>query len=238
MKNIERIRALFLSGHVTEATNSEIVKITGIKPHQQVYQLTARLVESGFLAYAKRGREKVFFLARSQNDDQHDVVSAKDFTQPPDSSMYVNVHEMATVSDTSTTTDIGELLRVGFEEVGAWLLEGDTIKCQLPKHGESKKILYAFVSGDQVLYVGKSVRSLAQRLNGYRNPGPTQRTNTKVHRKIKDVLRQGKEVKILVFAPSEDEIIYRGIPLNLAAGLEDGLIARLQPPWNDTGKAR
>ena len=67
MTNIEKVRNIFLSGDFTEATNSEISKITGIKPHQQVYQITTRLVDEGFLRYTKRGREKVFFLVENRN---------------------------------------------------------------------------------------------------------------------------------------------------------------------------
>jgi Uri superfamily endonuclease len=135
------------------------------------------------------------------------------------------------------TESIGKLAHIGFEAVGEWFLEEGVLKYRLSKHGEARKILYAFVSDGQVLYIGKSVRALTQRLNEYMKPGPTQITNIKNHQHIRDVLREGKEVKIFVFAPPEDELVYRGVPLNLAAGLEDGLIAALQPAWNDAGKA-
>jgi hypothetical protein len=86
------------------------------------------------------------------------------------------------------------------------------------------------------LYIGKTIRSLSQRLYGYVNPGPSQSTNIKNRQKIETILRQGKEIKIFVFAPHGNEIVYRGIPVNLAAGLEDSLIRIVKPPWNDTGK--
>ena len=97
-------------------------------------------------------------------------------------------------------------------------------------------MLYAFISNDKILYIGKTTRSLAQRLYGYVNPGVSQSTNIKNNKKIKTLLKQGEELKIFVFAPQENEIVYRGIPVNLAAGLEDNLIALIQPMWNDTGK--
>jgi len=136
----------------------------------------------------------------------------------------------------SEIKNIAKLIRVGFEAVGEWLLEGGILRYRLSKYSEARKVLYAFVSNGRVLYVGKSVRTLAQRLDGYMKPGPTQSTNIKNHQHIQDMLRQGKEMKIFAFAPAEDEMVYRGIPLNLAAGLEDGLIAELQPLWNDTGR--
>jgi|GEM_PF-2962933 len=213
MKNIERIRKLFADGDVTAATNSEIRRVTGIEPHQQVYQLTARLVEDGFLTFSISGRQKVFYLVQGQEDlpviDKNSAVSA----QLPNS-----------ISDTNTQVE--KLVRIGFEYVGEWLLENKTVKHHLSKHNSTKKIVYAFATEGRILYIGKSVRSLSQRLNGYSTPGPTQSTNIKNHQNITKLLGEGKRVEIYVFAPSEDEIIYRGIQLNLAAGLEDSLITR------------
>jgi len=222
MTNTDRIRNLFLSGRVVEATNAEIGRLTGIKPHQQVYQITASLTDSGFLSYKKLGQAKVFFLASSE----------KGLHRTEGNRSVESEHLQMSESES-----IGKLTRIGFEAVGEWFLEGGVLRYRLSKYGEARKILYAFVSNGRVLYVGKSVRALAQRLNGYMKPGRTQSTNIKNHQHIQDVLRQGKEVKIFVFAPAEDEIVYRGVPLNLAAGLEDSLIAELQPLWNDTGKA-
>jgi len=225
MTNIDRVRELFLSGRITEATNAEIGRLTGIKPHQQVYQITAKLVEGGFLAYKWRGRAKVFSLASS----------AKRPRQTDGKRCAQSVAENLRMSGSE---DIARLMRVGFEAVGEWFLEGGTVRYRLSKYDRARKTLYAFVSDGQVLYIGKSVRPLAQRLNGYLKPGPTQSTNIKNRRNIQHALQQGKEVKIFVFAPAEDEIVYRGIPLNLAAGLEDSLIAEIRPLWNDAGKAQ
>ena len=212
MQNIDKVRNIFLSGEIRQATNSDIMSITGIKPHQQVYQLTARLVEDGFLSYTKSSREKVFFLAENQNSTQEKKGISKEIQQ------------------------IQTLLDVGFESVGVWLFDGDAIELTLTKHGASKKVLYAFVSENTVLYIGKTIRTLRQRLSGYINPSKTQSTNIKNNNKIKNLLKQGKEIEIFVFAPQENEFVYKGISVNLAAGLEDNLIALIQPLWNDTGK--
>ena len=212
MQNIDRVRNVFLNSDVSQATNSDIVSITGIKPHQQVYQLTARLVEAGFLSYTKSGREKRFFLAENKNPTQKKKETPKD------------------------TQQIQALLDIGFEAIGVWVLDGDSIKPTLTKHSASKKVLYAFVSENTVLYIGKTIRTLRQRLYGYTKPGVSQSTNIKNNKKIKDLLKQGEKVKIFVFAPKENEMTYKGISVNLAAGLEDNLIALIQPLWNDTGK--
>ena len=234
MRNIEKVRNIFLSGDFTEATNSDILQITGIKPHQQVYQLTAKLVEEGFLRYTKRGREKVFFLAK--NRDIAQVKNGRSVSRLSNKQTNSAVDRKENTLGISVSQNIQILIDVGFDSVGAWIIDNDTIKYSLSKHGASKKILYAFASEGNVLYIGKTIRSLSQRLYGYLNPGPTQSTNIKNRRKIEKILRQGREINIFVFAPHENEIIYRGISVNLAAGLEDSLIGIIKPPWNDTGK--
>jgi len=126
------------------------------------------------------------------------------------------------------------LLDLGFEEAGEWLASGAMLKCSLVRHMEERDILYAFVSQGQVLYIGKSVRTLSQRMYQYQKPGPTQRTNIVNHANIKQVLEQGETIQIFAFAPKE-QLHYRGIPVNLAAGLENTLIGSLRPAWNRMG---
>jgi hypothetical protein len=126
------------------------------------------------------------------------------------------------------------LLELGFEAVGEWHLDGESLAYTLSQHGAERNILYSFVVGGEVMYLGKSTQTLKQRMNGYRNPGPTQSTNIGDHAAIRKVLRQGGIVQILVFVQKE-AMVYRGIPVNLAAGLEDPLIARFKPAWNKRG---
>jgi len=159
MKNIDKVRAVFLSDDIKNATNAEILSITGIKPHQQVYQLTAKLVSEGFLQYTKNGREKVFFVAKNANVDREK--SSK------------SIHQISTYRSDDVieqkSNNIGEnvskgvqiLLDVGFELSGVWVIDNDTIKNKISKHGSSTKILYAFVSENKVLYLGKTIRSLS-----------------------------------------------------------------------------
>ena len=126
------------------------------------------------------------------------------------------------------------LLALGFEEAGEWLQTQAGISCVLSRHSTQSSILYAFVSQNQVLYIGKSIRMLKQRMYGYQKPGPSQRTNIVNHANIKQSLTNGDPVLVYVFAPQE-QLRYRGIPVNLAAGLEDTLISTVQPIWNRAG---
>src|SRR5690348_1470049 len=66
---------------------------------------------------------------------------------------------------------------------------------------------------------------------GYQRPGPTQRTNIACHAKLMEVLTVKENVDIYVFRDPEPKL-HAGVPINLAAGLEDGLILEFRPPWN------
>lgn len=136
-----------------------------------------------------------------------------------------------------TVTGLDVLRGLGFLEVGAWELDGGNLFPRLRDRATARNVLYAFVSGTEVLYLGVSTQSLGQRMRGYARPGPTQRTNLANHAHIRAALSQGHSVAIWVLEPTE-VIPYHGVALNIAAGLEGPLIARLQPPWNRRARGR
>jgi hypothetical protein len=123
------------------------------------------------------------------------------------------------------------LLNLGFEEVGEWFLEGNSVRFRLTKNEGERNILYAFVAQENVKYIGKSTMTLYRRMNGYRNPGPTQTTNIKNNARISEHLQEGKSVQIFTLLQKE-VILYKGFSVNIAAGLEDNLLVYIRPPWN------
>ena len=129
---------------------------------------------------------------------------------------------------------VEQLKTVGFRLVGEWKLEAEKLNCVLQDLGSSTNVLYAFVEGGSVLYIGKSVRSLKQRLYGYQNPGPTQFTNIKANILIREALGTQRSIAVYAFADPGD-LRHGGFHVNLAAGLEDSLIATLKPAWNKAG---
>jgi hypothetical protein len=129
---------------------------------------------------------------------------------------------------------IERLERIGFRMCGKWQLEVDRLKCILEDDAPAKNILYAFVCQGKVLYIGKTVRSLKQRMYGYQNPGPTQFTNIEGKKHICKALASGKCVEVYAL-PDNGLLYYGGFHVNLAAGLEDSLIAQLKPEWNKVG---
>jgi hypothetical protein len=127
------------------------------------------------------------------------------------------------------------LTDIGFRRVGKWDAILGGIRSELIDLSEEKNILYAFISEAEVLYVGKTTQALKKRMYGYRNPGPTQHTNIKGNRLIKELIAKGKDVEI--FALADNGLMHFGVfHMNLAAALEDSIVATVKPKWNHTGK--
>lgn len=131
------------------------------------------------------------------------------------------------------------LLNLGFVDIGHWRSSGDYIVYELDGEDattnevrlDDKNALYAFAKGDQVLYIGKTARSIRKRYVGYCRPGKRQATNQRCHRNIKSAIAIGEEIRILVFS-SPPHFQYGDFEINIAAGLEDDLIRKFDPPWN------
>jgi len=98
-------------------------------------------------------------------------------------------------------------------------------------------ILYSFVYKNQIKYIGKSVKSISQRLYGYRKPNKSQTTNYRINELILEKLKSGIQIEIYLFIDNVG-LNYRGHKINLSAALEDNLIAKFSPEWNSMGKNR
>lgn len=141
--------------------------------------------------------------------------------------------------------DAEVLLNIGFVDLGRWQVAGDVIAYELDGPDaeanqvllDARNSLYAFVKGEQVLYVGKTARSIRKRYVGYCRPGKRQVTNQRCHRNIKAAIGEGTEIRIFVFTPIA-HLRYADFEINLAAGLEDSLIHAFDPPWNGKDKGQ
>lgn len=124
------------------------------------------------------------------------------------------------------------LLAAGFEVVGCWELSDAsdlTHAIDLPV----KAGVYAFAIDGIVRYVGLASKSLRQRLGFYRKPGPSQRTNIRLNEIIRGHIGEGTTVQILIAHPPDFE--WNGLRISGAEGLEAGLIAEFDLPWNMRG---
>lgn len=127
--------------------------------------------------------------------------------------------------------NIERLVAVGFKEVGGWTLKDNKLSYNVEPHSRNKQdVLYAFVVGDCVKYVGKSAACLSSRLNQHRNSGKT-RTY------LLESLRAHESVKIyLLISPQKQKL--GEFNISVPAGLEDSIIEKLAPKWNVVGTCR
>lgn len=123
------------------------------------------------------------------------------------------------------------LLDVGFELAGHWVFNNGIINFELNKYATRKNVLYAFIIDSEVKYVGKTTKTLTQRMRWYRKPGLRQVTNIKNNKNIIKANLRGDVVDIYVL-PDSGLMHYGVFHLNLAAGLEDSIIKNINPDWN------
>lgn len=124
------------------------------------------------------------------------------------------------------------LLAAGFVEVGCWELNSARELAHRIKVPAVSGV-YAFAINGIVQYVGLASKSLRQRLGFYRKPGTSQRTNIRLNEIIRANLGSGLKVEILLAQPPDSE--WNGLKIRGAEGLEAGLIAEFDLPWNVRG---
>lgn len=126
------------------------------------------------------------------------------------------------------------LIELGFRQVGTWQIEGKSISFILETVNLPSKTLFAFVSSNEVLYIGSTTKDLIERMNEYKNPGPSQSTHIAGHSNILEWLFNKRPVDIIALTEL-DEIGYKGLQLNPAMALKDQLIKEIRPRWNKKG---
>lgn len=130
---------------------------------------------------------------------------------------------------------LNKLIQIGFKKVGSWSLNDETVSVQIEQESCSKNVLYSFVVDDEPKYVGKTTQTLKKRMYGYAKPSPTQSTNIKNNRLIKNALKANCKVELFVL-PDHGLLHFGEFHVNLAAGLEDSIVRTLSPEWNTVGK--
>lgn len=126
---------------------------------------------------------------------------------------------------------MNRLLDIGFQVVGRWTRNDSGLEFELLKELPHNNTLYAFVANGEVMYVGKTTKTLHARLRSYRRPSDSQRTNVRNNALIAELLGKDTVVEILAL-PDPGHFRFGSFRLNLAAGLEDSIIEQLDPPWN------
>jgi hypothetical protein len=144
---------------------------------------------------------------------------------------------IATHDGPEISAKLARLIDFGFIFVGSWEISPTGIDFTLLRFAEDS-VLYAFAVEGDLRYIGKA-QQLSARMQAYKFPGKAvteaENTNKANNRRIREQLDRGRRVKILAFRPA-GPWEYRGVPIDLVAGMEEALIFELDPDWND--KAR
>jgi hypothetical protein len=137
------------------------------------------------------------------------------------------------------SANLKQLEEVGFMVAGFWQLSGNEIGFELRYFADSRNVLYAFAVDGDLVYVGKSNRTLRARMQSYqfpaKAPAKIRDNRAKNNARIREQLLLGRRVAIYALC-TEGHIKYRGVAINLAAGMEDALIHNLAPDWNLIGR--
>jgi len=128
------------------------------------------------------------------------------------------------------------LMKLGFQEVGYFTLQENHINVSL-RHASNESGVYAFLIGNDVMYVGETGTGLLNTISSSLRPVPRQKTRLRIKESIMRALRRGQRVDILFIGMST---INELEPIEMAGEkilitrriLERILIDHLRPPWN------
>lgn len=126
------------------------------------------------------------------------------------------------------------LIKAGFHTCGHWELKpggGIHFIGDIPKEPGA----YGHAVDGMVMYIGVATMGLKKRIRFYGKPGSTQRTSLRVNDLIAKELAKNRTVELLVVVPGAND--WNGLPVDIASGLENGLIKKYMPPWNKRGVA-
>ncbi|MHA1600475.1 MAG: GIY-YIG nuclease family protein [Alphaproteobacteria bacterium] len=122
------------------------------------------------------------------------------------------------------------LIASGFALSARWKLQAKS-RVQLIGEPPKQPGVYAFAVDGEVCYVGSARLGIAKRLRPYEITKDKTRPAFRIRTLIRKALKSGSEVTVLTIVNLKP-IQQRGLPVDLIAGIEVGLIRKLQPKWN------
>lgn len=133
---------------------------------------------------------------------------------------------------------IEDLKKIGFEKVGEWELSIDNQLVFNVNDDNTKEILYSFILNEtKIIYIGKTIKTITERMKGYKKPGKSQNTNIRLNKIILQELNNKNKIDIYMLKTT-DIVYFKQLKINLAAGLEDILIKLYKPQHNLHGNFR
>lgn len=128
------------------------------------------------------------------------------------------------------------LIGIGLKDAASWKLSAGGLKTMGDSAARWRWLtarpdaLYAFCSGDKVLYIGRGAMTLSKRFAAFGDSA-----DATLCQSIRKLLMSGKEVRILVLA-DQPTISWGSFAIDLAAGLEGSLIKAFRPAWNKSNR--
>jgi hypothetical protein len=186
--------------------------------------------------------EKLMFKGYRKLSDEN-ISIVYDINSICDESLIDNSNE--TIND-KNSNNAQFLKEIGFLQVGRWINshnDNNRIDFEIDtKYLDQNDLLYAFESNDIIYYIGKTDKSLKERMGNYKagkQEGKGGSTNKIVHKKILELLQKVSYVNIMVMQ-NELDYNYNGLRISLASGLEMSLISYLNSDfmWNSRGNTK
>lgn len=122
------------------------------------------------------------------------------------------------------------LMASNFQKCAIWQTAGESLTCvgDVP----DRSGVYVFVLEGRAVYVGLASSNLAKRLYFYQRPGAGQSTNIRLNALI---LRALSEAPVDVYCACPPNLEWSGLVIRGPEGLEAGMIATFDLPWNHRG---
>jgi hypothetical protein len=124
---------------------------------------------------------------------------------------------------------LDSLIEAGFQRVGTWRATTRDRGMELDFVSDRAPGVYAYAVDGVIHYIGSAQRGLHSRFRRYAIT-TTLRTSARIRSEILDCLARGQTVEIYTLCPPSTS--WRGLPVDLIAGIEEGLIRHMRPAWN------
>jgi hypothetical protein len=131
-------------------------------------------------------------------------------------------------------TNLERLLKAGFIHSGSWKLNDDGRAYPCVER-ERRAGVYVYALDGEICYIGSAQRGLQSRFKHYETTERL-RTAMRIRNEITPLLQAGHQVEIYTICPPAIE--WKNLPIDLIAGLEEGLIRNFNPKWNRRGRGR
>ena len=124
--------------------------------------------------------------------------------------------------------NLENLIKIGFVLVGEWkhsIKSNKVLEFVIFEHHNESDILYAFESNGEIYYIGKTEKTLKERMTNYKagKNSTAGSTNKLIHNNLLMFLNEGRQINIHILIDNA-KLSYRGIKISLSSGLESNLI--------------